>query len=39
MLPVSTSGKQTTKRGNGSTACDDPNTASINLNKDKKGEK
>jgi hypothetical protein len=38
MLPVSTSGKQMTKHGKGRTSCDDPNTVSINLNKDEKGE-
>jgi hypothetical protein len=38
MLPVSTPGKQTTKRGNGSASYDDPNTASVNQNNDGKGE-
>jgi hypothetical protein len=38
MSPVSTPGNKMTKCANGSTSCDDPNTASVNQNKDKKGE-
>jgi hypothetical protein len=38
MLPDSIQGKQMTKCGNGSASCDDPNTASVNQNKDEKGE-